>query len=253
MIGTKFSAPLEFKIVTDKEIYLQGDPIKGDFIVKNHGASSLTLSLLQVSLESGIFKKINQKEDKGFTQVDVFNVNDKISLKTGEQKSMKWNFLLKEDCPITDTQQSLYIVYGNSRNPFECGQLQLTVAMAPILKFFLEVFVNFHRFQIKQTKFSKDMMVEIKLSPPKSREMTSVEGLVLQMKKDKDNLIVNYHFSVKKLESVSTTEAKVQSKKMIFDQILTKNDYEEYGSFSHEKVKEQIGLILKEVIPKFFF
>ena len=82
MIGTKFSAPLEFKIVTDKEIYLQGDPIKGDFIVKNHGASSLTLSLLQVSLESGIFKKINQKEDKGFTQVDVFNVNDKISLKT---------------------------------------------------------------------------------------------------------------------------------------------------------------------------
>jgi len=253
MIGTKFLAPLEFKIVTDKEIYLQGDPIKGDFIVKNHGSTSLKLSSLKVSLESGIFKKINQKEDKGFTRVDVFNVKESVLLNPGEQKSVEWKFLLNEDCSTTDTQQSLYIIYGNSTNPFECGQLQLTVEMAPILKFFLEVFVNFHRFQIKQTKFSKNMMVEIKLNPPKSREMTSVEGLILQMKKDKDNLIVNYHFSVKKLESVSTTEAKVQSKKMIFDQVLTKNDYEEFGSFSHEKVKKQIGLILKEVIPKFFF
>ena len=253
MIGTKFLAPLEFKIATDKEIYLQGEPIKGDFIIKNHGSSPLTLSSLKVSLENGIFKKINQKENKGFDPVDVFKVKESISLEAGEQKSLKWNFLLKADCATTDTQQSLYIVYGNSQNPFECGQLQLTVEMAPILKFFLEVFVDFHRFQIKQTKFSKDLMVEIKLCPPKSREMISVESLVLKMKKDKDNLMVNYHFLVKKLESVSTTEAKVQSKNMIYDQILSKNDYEEYGSFSHEKVKKQIGLILKEVIPKFFF
>lgn len=252
MIGTKFEAGIEMKITTDKDFYQQGDEITGEFYIKNHGTNQISFDQLNVALSYGVIKKIHAKADDAFKSMDKIVIAENISLNASEEKSFSWKMELAENYPITDKQKSLYLIYGASSNPFECGQLQLSVEIEALQKFFLEMFVNFHRFQIKQTKFNKDM-VEVKLVPPKSREMTVVKQLVLRMLKNDRDLKVDYVFTLEKLESVSTTEAKVQKSKKTYEQILTPKDYEEFGSFGHDKVKAKIAEILKEVIPKLYF
>ena len=54
-----------------------------------------------------------------------------------------------------------------------------------ILDSFLEIFVNFYRFKVKEKK-EKNGFIEVKLLPPNAKEFLSMDNLLCQMRIKRD-------------------------------------------------------------------
>src|SRR5690606_658995 len=77
----------------------------------------------------------------------------------------------------------------------------------------ISLFDTFFRFKVKEIKGSKSG-VEYKLIPPTSRELASLEHLILELAMKDETLVMNYKFSVKKLDmrGISTKMGKEKVK-----------------------------------------
>ena len=125
----------------------------------------------------------------------------KVTLE-GEEKELEWSFQLEEDCPISDKTGSYYILYGKKDEVWNSGQLQILVEPRPILDSFLEIFVNFYRFKVKEKK-NKNGFIEVKLLPPNAKEFLSMDNLLCQMRIRETLLEIKYIFNVKKWPMVA--------------------------------------------------
>ena len=115
-----------------------------------------------------------------------------------EEKELSWDFKLPENCSITDKTGSYYVLYGDNKNVWDCGHLQLLINPKAILDSFLEILVNFYRFKIKDKK-NKKGFVEAKLLPPNAKEFMSMDNLHCQMRMKEDIFEIKYLFNVKKM------------------------------------------------------
>ena len=252
MRGTNFQAPLELKIEIEGEKWRQKDGLKGTLFLKNHGQDPLSLDPYGVHLSWGHTKKIKTKDEKSFENKESSLFEAGTKLLPGEERELHWSFQLDEDCPISDKTGSYYILYGKKDEAWSNGQLQILVEPKPILDSFLEIFVNFHRFKVKEKK-NKKGFIEAKLIPPKAKEYLSMDNLLCQMRV-KDGLFeLNYLFNVRKMayrgEGVKLEKGKIEIK----EKLTSKEYYLFKDSPNQEVLRSKIEAVLEQVKSKINF
>lgn len=250
MKGTIFLKPLEYNIIADGESWRQGDKIKGSLKIKNHCTDKIELPFLKISLVVGHFKKIKTKDKKAWEILSEIMLGEKFSMGSLEEKEFFWSFELPEDCQITDKDRSVYLTFKDQDEIWPTGQLELVVNPKIVIKQFLEILENFLRFKTVQTKFSKGM-VEIKMNPPTSKELSHVESLVLRMKEVDKTLDLEYIFNLHVFEIVAGNMMAQKKIKQV-DQKLTSKQYHLYGdSLNQDFIISSISSVIKEATPRF--
>jgi hypothetical protein len=248
--GIFFQKPLEYNLETNGEKWRQGETINGFLRIKNHTDQLIESKIVKVALLTGNYKKVKTKDPNAFEFIAEQALDHNVAISGSTERLFNFEFKLLDNCRITDKDGSVYLaLIDNLENNF-LGNIELTILPREIILQFLGIMDNFIRFKIGTMKYSKGM-VEVKLTPPLSKEFSQVDNLVLRMNEKDKNLHLEYLFSVKKIEMVGssmTTEKKV----LKLDQVLTAKQFYIYGdSVNQDLIIEQINLILKEVKPKF--
>jgi hypothetical protein len=250
MKSTIFAKPLEYSIVADGEKWRQGDRVKGVLKIKNHAPESAELPCLKIALAIGNFKKIKLKDQKAWDSLASFSVGEKIVIDASEEKEFSFDFLLPEDCQITEKDKSIYLIFFSHEDSWPTGQLELVIDPKLVMLQFLEIMESFLRFKVVQRKFSKGM-VEIKLNPPSSKELSHLESLVIRMKEVDKTLDLEYIFNTHAFEMVAGNMI-AQKKTTKIDQTLTSKQYYIYGdSPNHDFIKTTISSAINKATPKF--
>lgn len=259
MKGTLFQKPFEFILTTTKENWRQQESVEGTFTIKCHSKESSSINDAKVHLALGQFKKVREKDVDAFHIISTANITSSLTStpcrSTNDSVEFNWKFDLTEDAPITDKNSSLFLLYGIGDDLTTFGQLQLIISMKKDLEFLLEVFEKFHRFKVHQLKYKeKEKSIEVKFTPPKSREMATINGLTCLIKQVEKDIIIKYNFDTNSLESANVAlNLSVQKKKKVFEQTLSEKDYMVFGGYNYDKVKDMIDQILKEVRPKLLY
>ncbi len=198
MKGLFFQKPLEFQLRVEGETWTQGSPVKGVLEVKNHGQEPASLAEARVALAYGGLKKVHEKVP-GALKVLAAHPSDTQTLEGGKSASFEWSFPTDRNCPITDSSNSLFLIYGSADVYEKMGQLQLAFKPDSIVQEFIKTLSIQFRFVQKTQKSSKGH-VETKLSPPDSKAFSSLEYLFLTTRFVEDELHLNYRFQVKKVK-----------------------------------------------------
>ncbi|MDO9183283.1 MAG: hypothetical protein Q7U04_12795 [Bacteriovorax sp.] len=251
MKGTIFLKPLEYSIIANGERWRQGDKINGCLRIKNHGSDNIELNVLTFSLALGYFKKIKIKDKKAWEVLAEINLGEKIVIEALEEKEFVWDFVLPEDCQITEKDKSLFLVFKTNEELWATGQLELVIEPKLVINQLLEIFQNFLRFKILQTKFSKGM-VEIKLNPPSSRELSHVESFILRVKEVDNILDLEYTFNMLVFETVAGNVMTQKKIKQVQQQLTSKQYYVYGNTLNQDFLIETFSAVIKEATPKFY-
>lgn len=252
MKSTIFLKPMEFGLEALGESWRQGQTIKGSLILKNHGLESVTFPLLKVALAAGKFKKIKSRADLAWEEVSRTIVGNNISINPGSEEGYNFSFNLPEDCPITDKDGSLYLIFSDKEdNSWPLGFLELVIAPKIAITQFIEVFENFLRFKVAQQKFSKGM-IELKMNPPASREYGHIDSLVLRIKELNKTMDLEYNFTISAFDT-STGGMMAQKKAVKVNKSISAKDYCISGDVPNpDFMKSFITSVIKESTPKIF-
>ena len=250
MKGTFIVKPVEYNLSADGEKWRQGEKIKGHLTIKNHSSENVELIHLNILLNVGIQKKVKVKKPGAWEQMLASNLCENISLGASEEKEFLFEFLLPEDGPINDKDKSVYLLLSNNHESWPIGMLELGLMPKKIIEDFLEIFKNFLRFKIGPMKYSKGM-VEIKLTPPNSRELGHVESLVLRMTEVNKIIMMEYIFTLLSFDMASGNMM-AQKKTIQVDRSLTAKQYTIYcDSLNQEFLIAEFNGVIKEATPKF--
>lgn len=251
MKGLIFLKPLEYNIAADGEKWRQGDKIKGLLKLKNHSAERIDLPFLKLSLAAGNFKKIKNHDKRAWENLTETTLALPLTINASEEIEFPWDFVLPEDCQITDKDGSVFLTFQDKAELWPAGQLELVIEPKLIINQFLEIFQNFLRFKIKDTKFSKGM-IEIKMTPPSSRELGHIDSLVLRVKEVDKTLDLEYNFNMHVFETINGNVL-TQKKSMHVGQKLTSKQFYIYGdSPNQDFIISSVSALIKEATPKFF-
>jgi hypothetical protein len=251
MKGTIFLKNLEYNLFADGEKWNQGSKIKGHLKIKNHASEKVELDQIKISLSVGNFKKIKAKNTKAWECITELNISNKISFAPMEEKEFPWEFLLPEDCQVTDKDNSIFLTFEDQNINWPTAQLELVIDPKPVIDQLLEIFKSFLRFKIIQTKFSKGM-VEIKLNPPSSKELNHVESLILRIKEVNETLDIHYTFNMHAFEMVAGNMMTQKKIKQVEQKLLSKQYYEFGNSLKQDYIIATISDVIKEATPKFY-
>lgn len=250
MKGTIFLRPLEFGIEAIGEKWRQGETLKGRLKIKNHGADEVSFSKILIELDSAKFRKIKNKDNDAFTSIEAHCLQESVVLKKDEEREWPFQFSLSEDCPITDKDGSLYLVIKTNEGDI-AGSLELVIEPKLAIVNFIEVFENFLRFKVQQTKFSKGM-IELKMKPPGSREFGHIDSLVLRIKETKKTMELEYNFTISAFDTSSGTTL-AQKKTIKVNKTLIARDYCLSQDVPNpDFMKSSITAVIKESTPKIF-
>lgn len=249
MKGTTFLKPLEFTLEAIGEKWNQGDIIKGSLKIRNHSADNITLSLVKIMLAEGNYKKIKTKDAKAFSKLAENNLGSNIALNANEEKEFSFEFTISETSSVTDKNGSLYLTFFDKDDVQPAGHIELVIEPRPVIKQTLEIIENFIRFKVKEMKSVKGM-VEVKLMPPTSREMSNIDSLILCLSEKEKTLTLKYSFNLRGIDMSSGT-MQTQKKTKDFEQVFTSKQYMIYGdSINQDFIIASLQTILAEVKPK---
>ncbi len=237
MKATFFFKPLEFNLNIDGETWSQGDHVKGQLNIVNHSGDSVDLSNIKVQLCFCAAKKVKVKDESGIT------VLESVDYASGDQ--VDFDFKLAQDCQITESTGSLYIICGDASDPFGGGLMQLNILPKKVITDFVEVFEQFYRFKLKNFK-NKKGFIEAAVVPPSSKDWTSIQKMSLQFKMVEEDMDVTFNFAVKKM-SFESIETKTKDTKLSFNHVLTPKDYSRYGSVNQDGIQKVIDEVLEQV------
>lgn len=219
MKGTFFNKPLEWNIEALGEAWPQGAAVSGTLKVKNHGTEIIDLSEAGVALAHADIKKVHAKAE-GALKPQVDKKFEGVKLGPGETSELTYSLALPANCPVTDKKASFYLAYG--RNLSE-NHLMLKVEPRQLFNKIVGLLDTFHRFKLKEFKSAK-LGVEYKLIPPTSRDMANLESLGLILSMDGDNLVMDYEFQVRKLDTTGVT-TKVNKDAVKLKKVLVPKQY----------------------------
>lgn len=249
MKGTIFLKPLEYNIEAAGEKWRQGDKVKGTLKIKNHGADPVSLPALKVSLCEGIYKKIKARDAKAWKALSETKLEDQLTLNSQDEKSYAFEYVLPENCLITDKNASLYLAFFDKEEQ-PSGHIELVIEPKLVLSQILEAIQSFIRFKVVQVKFTKGM-VEVKLSPPSSsRELSTIDSLILSMSEVEKTLTLKYEFNMRVLDMAGGA-MQAQKKTRECEQKFSSKQYLQYDSLNQDFILQSINAILNEVKPKF--
>jgi hypothetical protein len=238
MKGTFFRKQLELSIDIKGESWAQGDQVSGSFTAKDHSKENLNLMKLGCHLCFCTSKKFKLKDLKSISIIES-------QLLPPNEKELKFKFNLENNCPISDTTGSLYIIYGDIETPFEAGFLQLnTTPIKPII-YFTQIFEQFYRFKLKSFKNKKNY-IEAAVSVPDTKQWVSIQKMVIQLRMEADELTVRFIVNLTKLDFTNSLNKTKDEKKEIAV-TLTKKQYDLYGIANQDGIKKVIDEVLNEI------
>jgi hypothetical protein len=238
MKGNFFSKPLEYKLTIAGEAWTQGEIITGSLIIEDHSKKITSMSELGCHLCYCSRKKLKDKDPKAITVFDsalIQNDNNELSFK----------FPLQDDCPISDSLGSFYIICGDMAHPFDTGMLELKINPSKVISDFVQVFESFYRFKVKSFKNKKDYIVAA-VTPPDSKEWAKLQKMNIQLKHKQDQFDVEFITTLKKIaleHSITTTK----DENKVFKKTLSKKEYERFGATNQDAFNKLIQEVLEQV------
>lgn len=231
------------------EKWHQGDKLKGSLKIKNHSSEKIELPILKVALCEGHYKKIKAKDVKGWSLISEHILSEGLTINPSEEMDFSFDFKLAENCSITDKNGSLYLAFFDKDEKLPAGHIELVIEPKIVIQQILQILESFIRFKVKEIKNSKGM-VEVKLVPPTSRELSNLDGLLLNISEVEKSLTLKYFFNLRVL---NITGATMQSEKATkeMEQNFNSKQYLIYGdSINQDFIIASVQDVLNSVKTK---
>jgi len=250
--ATLFKDGLEFKFEVNGERWLQGATIEGELFLKNHRPEVFETKKLNVRLCWGDFKKVKTRDAKAFTPLSSTELSTSEILNSGEEKSWKWSIKLEDNCPISEKNGSLYLLFGDEVQQLG-GDLQLNIDPKEVYKEIIKLMENFLRFKMKDIS-SKKGLVTAKFAPPLSKDFSSVDSLLMSFALEQQELKLHYEFKVKRVTLGATnTDLKMAKDVSQLEQKLDPKRYLIGKSLDQDFVLKQLQAAIDTVKLKSMF
>ena len=243
--------PLEHQIEVDGESWNQGEVVKGQIRIRNMSSKTVAVKTSQIILAHGLKKAFKEGTMVPWEVLEKQVVAQDIALQAGSELTFGWNFNLSTDCPITDKQGGLYLLFGGDEALTEGGRLNLQINLHPILQNYLQTFTTQFRFLEKYQK-RKSEWTEVKLIPPDSREYPNMDYVLCFLRIHDEQLEAHYRF---KMSGLGRTGEKmtVTKKNRELEQSIPPEKYLQPGGFPNracfrENIDQALNIARPEVI-----
>jgi hypothetical protein len=238
MRGLFLQQPLEFRLNVTGDSFSQGAQIPCSLTVKNHGETPVHLQDLTLTLALGNLKKIKGRDEGAFEILQTADLDKTIQVPPGSEVSLPHTFSLDANAPITDKNQSPYLLYGNSTEVRGLGQLLVTVAVHPHIRTIFDTMTTVFNF-INKGESSKGGAAIGKFKAPDSRRFSLVDELNLSASFTPEGLDLQFAFAVRKFDH-GTSKVAVKKGKLEVRKSLASADYLFGGGFVRQEYIEQI-------------
>jgi hypothetical protein len=243
--------PLEYQIDVEGESWNQGEVVKGQIRIRNMSSKTVAVKTSQIILAHGLKKAFKEGTMVPWEVLEKQVVAQDIALQAGSELTFGWNFNLSTDCPITDKQGGLYLLFGGDEALTEGGRLNLQINLHPILQNYLQTFTTQFRFLEKYQK-RKSELTEVKLIPPDSREYPNMDYVLCFLRIHDEQLEAHYRF---KMSGLGRTGEKmtVTKKNRELEQSIPPEKYLQPGGFPNracfrENIDQALNIARPEVI-----
>ena len=243
--------PLEHQIEVEGESWNQGEVVKGQIRIRNMSSKTVAVKTSQIILAHGLKKAFKEGTMVPWEVLEKQVVAQDIALQAGSELTFGWNFNLSTDCPITDKQGGLYLLFGGDEALTEGGRLNLQINLHPILQNYLQTFTTQFRFLEKYQK-RKSEWTEVKLIPPDSREYPNMDYVLCFLRIHDEQLEAHYRF---KMSGLGRTGEKmtVTKKNRELEQSIPQGKYLQPGGFPNracfrENIDQALNIARPEVI-----
>ena len=251
MRSVYFQQPLEHQIEVEGESWNQGEVVKGQLRIRNMSSKTVAVKTSQIILAHGLKKVFKEGTMVPWEVLEKQVVAQDIALQAGSELTFGWNFNLSTDCPITDKQGGLYLLFGGDEALTEGGRLNLQINLHPILQNYLQTFTTQFRFLEKYQK-RKSELTEVKLIPPDSREYPNMDYVLCFLRIHDEQLEAHYRF---KMSGLGRTGEKmtVTKKNREIEQSIPQGKYLQPGGFPNracfrENIDQALNIARPEVI-----
>jgi hypothetical protein len=251
MRSVYFQQPLEHQIEVEGESWNQGEVVKGQLRIRNMSSKTVAVKTSQIILAHGLKKVFKEGTMVPWEVLEKQLVAQDIALQAGSELTFGWNFNLSTDCPITDKQGGLYLLFGGDEALTEGGRLNLQINLHPILQNYLQTFTTQFRFLEKYQK-RKSELTEVKLIPPDSREYPNMDYVLCFLRIHDEQLEAHYRF---KMSGLGRTGEKmtVTKKNREIEQSIPQGKYLQPGGFPNracfrENIDQALNIARPEVI-----
>jgi len=251
MRSVYFQQPLEYQIEVEGESWNQGEVVKGQIRIRNMSSKTVAVKTSQIILAHGLKKAFKEGTMVPWEVLEKQVVAQDIALQAGSELTFGWNFNLSTDCPITDKQGGLYLLFGGDEALTEGGRLNLQINLHPILQNYLQTFTTQFRFLEKYQK-RKSELTEVKLIPPDSREYPNMDYVLCFLRIHDEQLEAHYRF---KMSGLGRTGEKmtVTKKNREIEQSIPQGKYLQPGGFPNracfrENIDQALNIARPEVI-----
>ena len=251
MRSTFFQNSLQYQIEIDGENWDQGDKIKGKLLIRNMSSETVFVNASQVILAYGLKKNIKAGKESPWEVLEKQVFTKNISLQRGAEQLYEWIFQLATDCPITDKQGGLFLLFGGESTLSEGGRLDLPIRLHPILQNFLQTFSTQFFFLEKYRK-RKSEWTEVKLMPPESKEYPNMDFVRCLLRISQEQLDAHYFFKMSGLGR-SGEKMTVTKKNREIKQKIPPENYLQSGGFPNracfrENINKALNIARPEVI-----
>jgi hypothetical protein len=202
MRGVYIQKPLEFRLEVPLETAKQGDSVPCTMTVKNHGSEPSPLSQLSLVLGLGVLKKVKAKADDAYEALSRAELERSHVLPPNGELVITWDFTLEGNAPLSDKNQTPFLLYGNGETPGDLGQIPLTVTMHPHYRAVFGTCETVFSL-INKGETWKDGHTTVKYKAPDLRKFSLVDEILIGVRFVDDSLELVYTFKVKKIDATA--------------------------------------------------
>ena len=230
--------PLEFRLEVPLEAATQGEAVPCTVKVKNHGSEPSALPQFSLVLGLGVLKKVKAKADDAFEVLSRAELDRSHVVSPGAELVSAWEFQLDRNAPVSDKNQTPFLLYGNSEELSNLGNIPLTVQMHPHLRAVFDTCETVFSL-INKGETWKDGYTNVKYKAPDLRKFSLVDEIVIGVRFVDDSLELIYTFKVKKIDATAHS-LNFKKGKAEVSQTWTPQDYLFGGGFIRQEFVEKM-------------
>jgi hypothetical protein len=194
--------PLEFRLEVPLEAAIQGEVVPCTLTVRNHGSEPAPLPQLSLRLALGVLKKVKAKADDAFQILDQGELDRTQVVPPQGEVLTTWEFTLDRNAPVSDKNQTPFLLYGNGEEASSLGQIPLTVKMHAHVRALFDTCETVFSL-INKGESWKDRYTFVKYKAPDLRKFSLVDEILIGVRFVDESLEVIYTFKVKKIDATA--------------------------------------------------